>query len=113
MKQVERPSPVLVATLNHDFYRFADTMIGIDSCILQMIESPQNVIVPKRGKGETQPAFVDDFAGSKRSEHAAFEQIAFAPLAGVRDGPRFASSAGLFEQSFEHADGRMERRASA
>jgi hypothetical protein len=42
MKQVERPSPVLVATLNHDFYRFADTMIGFDSCILQMIESPQN-----------------------------------------------------------------------
>src|SRR6266567_1893803 len=39
------------------------------------------------------------------------EQIVFAPLAGLRDGRRFAPCSFVFEQSFEHADGGMERRA--
>ncbi len=41
------------------------------------------------------------------------EQIVFAPLAGLRDGRRFAPCSFVFEQSFEYADGGMERRAPA
>jgi len=69
--------------------------------------------VPKRREREAQPAFVDDFASSKRAEHVALEQIVFSALAGPSDGRRFAPCSFVFEQSFEHADGGMERRAPA
>src|SRR6266700_1987018 len=90
MKEVERPAPVLVAALNHGFDGFPDAAVGFDSRIAQIIESPQNVVVPKRRKGEAQPAFVDDFAGSQRAEHAALEQIVFRPLAVLGTGRSFA-----------------------
>jgi hypothetical protein len=108
MKEVERPAPVLVAALSHDFDGFTDAAVGFDSCIPQVIEAAQDVVVPKRGEREAEPALVDDFAGSKGAEHAAFEQIVFGPLAGLRDGRRFAPCPFVVEQSFEHADGGME-----
>src|SRR6202023_2154089 len=90
-----------------------DAAVGCDSCIPQIIESAQDVVVPKRREREAEPAFVDDFAGSERAEHAALKQIVFGPLAGFSDGRRFASRSFVFEESFEHADGGMERRAPA
>src|SRR5438874_7498494 len=113
MNEVERPTPVLVAALNYGFDGVTDAAVGFDSCIPQIIESAQDVIVPKRREGEAEPAFVDDFASSKRAEHAALEQIVFGPLAGLSDGRRLAPCSFVFEQSFEHADGGMERRAPA
>jgi len=112
MKEVERPAPVLVAALNHGFDSVTDAAVGFDSCIPQIIESAQDVVVPKRREREAEPAFVDDFAGSKRAEHAAIEQIVFGPLAGLSDGRRFAPCSFVFEQSFEHADGGMERKSA-
>ncbi len=79
MTVVERPAPVLVAALNHDFDRIIDAAVGLDSCIAQIIESAQDIVVPKRRERESEPAFVDDFARSKRTEHAALEQVVFAP----------------------------------
>ena len=87
MKEVERPAPVLVAALNHGFDGLTDAAVRFDSCISQIIESAQDVVVPKRRERETEPAFVDDFAGSERAEHAALEQIPFGPLASLSDGP--------------------------
>ena len=89
MEQVKRPSPVLVAALNYDFDGFADAAVGLDSRIPQVIEAPQDVVVPERREREAEPAFVDDFTGSKRPEHAALEQIVFASPAGLREGRRF------------------------
>src|SRR5438477_6668518 len=91
MKEVERPAPVLVAALNHDFNGVTDAAVGFDSRIPQIIESTQDVIVPKRWVRKTEPAFVDDFAGAKRAEHAALKQIVFRPLAGPGDGRRFTA----------------------
>src|SRR6516162_5127606 len=113
MKEVEGPAPVLVASGDDGFDGLTDAAVGLDSCIAQIIQSAQNVIVPKRREREAEPAFLDDFAGSKRVEHAALEQIVFGPLAGFRDGRRFAPCSFVFEQAFEHADGGMERRAPA
>src|SRR5271166_143610 len=113
MQEVERPAPVLVAALNHGFDGVTDAAVGFDSCISQIIESAQDVVVPKRREREAEPAFVDDFAGSERAEHAALEKIAFASLAGLSDGHRFAPCSFVFEESFKHADGGMERRAPA
>src|SRR5208282_2072613 len=113
MKEVQRPAPVLVTALDYDFDGVADAAVGFDSCTSQIIESTQDIVVPKRREREAKPAFVDDFAGSKRAEHAALEKIVFAPLAGLRDGRRFAPCSLVFEQPFEHADGGMERRAQA
>src|SRR5438552_12337513 len=104
MKEVERPAPVLVAALNHGFNGVTDAAVGFDSCLPQIIESAQDVVVPKRREREAEPAFDNDFAGSERAEHAALEQIVFGPLAGVSNRHRFAPC--LFV--FEHADGGME-----
>ena len=73
MNEVQRPAPVLVAALNYDFDGVADAAVGFDARTPQMIESPQDVVVPKRREREAEPAFVDHFAGSKRAEHAALE----------------------------------------
>src|SRR5580700_4509557 len=113
MKEVERPAPVLVTALNHDVNGFTDAAVGFDSRISQIVESAQDVVVPKRRKREAEPAFVDDFTGSERAEHVALEQIVFGPLAGLGDGRRFAPCAFVVEESFEHADSGMERRTPA
>src|SRR5437773_5244745 len=113
MKDVERPAPVLVAALNHDFDAFTDAAVGFDSCISHIIESAQDIVVPKRRERKAEPAFVNDFAGSERAEHVAREQIVFGTLAGLGDDRRFAPCPLVFEESFEHADGGMERRAAA
>ena len=49
MKQVERPAPVLVAARNYGFNGLADADARIDSRIPQLIESAQDVVVPKVG----------------------------------------------------------------
>src|SRR5438034_7330454 len=113
MKEVERPAPILVAALDHDFDGFTDAPVGLDSCISQIIEPAQDVVVPRRWEREAQPVFFDDFASAQRAEHAALEQIVLGPLAGLNDGRRFAPCPFVFEQSFEYADGGMERRAPA
>ena len=113
MKKVQWPTPVLVTAFDHDFDGVADTAVGLGSCIPQIIESAQDVVMPKHWKREAEPAFVDDFAGSKRAEHVALEQIGFRPLAGPTHGRGFAPCSFVFEQSFEHTDGGMERRAPA
>ncbi len=86
---------------------------GLIACISQIIETAQDVVVPKRWEREAEPASFDDFASSKRAEHAALEQIVFGTLAGFGDGRRFAPGSLVFEQTFEHADGGVERRATA
>jgi hypothetical protein len=70
MEEVERPASVLVAARDHDFDGLTDAAVGFDSCIAQIIESAQDVVVPESREGEAQPAFVDDFAGAKRAEAA-------------------------------------------
>ena len=49
MQEVERPASVLVAALHHGFDGFPEAAVGFDACIAQIIESTQNVVVPKRG----------------------------------------------------------------
>src|SRR5271167_1273455 len=97
MKEVERPAPILVAALNHDFDGCIHTAVGFDSCISQIIESAQDVVMPKRREREAEPTLVDDLAGSKRAEHAALEQIVFGSFAGIRDGRHFAPGSFVFE----------------
>jgi hypothetical protein len=47
MKEVEGPAPVMVAALDHGFDGFTDAAVGFDSRIPQIIESTQDVVVPK------------------------------------------------------------------
>ena len=108
MKQVQRPTPVLVAALNNRFDGRIDAAVGLDSCISQIIESTQHVVVPKCRERKAQPAFIDNLASAKRAEHAALQQILFRLLARPGDGRRFAPCSFVFEQSFEHADRAVE-----
>src|SRR5262249_43704023 len=47
MKKVERPTPVLVASLDHGFDRLSNAAVGFDSCIPQIIEPAQDIVMPK------------------------------------------------------------------
>jgi hypothetical protein len=49
MKKVERPSPILVAALNHGIDGLADSTVRFDSCLSQIIEATQDIVMPKRG----------------------------------------------------------------
>jgi hypothetical protein len=113
MKEVERPAPVLVTARDHDFDSFTDAAIRLDTRVPQIIESPQDVVIPEGGEREPEPAFVDRFPGSTRAEHASLEQIIFGFPARSYDSRRFASGTFVFEQSFEDADGGVEGRAPA
>jgi len=53
MKEVQRPAPVLVTALDHDFDGFTDATVGLDSCIPQIPESAQDVVMPKRRERES------------------------------------------------------------
>jgi hypothetical protein len=48
MKEVPRPAPVLVTAFEHHFDGFPDATVGRDSGIPQIVESAQDVVVPKR-----------------------------------------------------------------
>src|SRR5262249_43423459 len=113
IEEVEGPTPILVAALKHGFNGFINAPVGFDSGIPQIIESAQDVVMPKRREREAEPAFVNNLTSSKRAVHAAREQIVFGRLAGLGDGCRFAPCSFVFEQSFEHANGGVERRALA
>ena len=58
MQEVERPASVLVAARDDGFDGLSDAAVGFDSCIPQIIESAQDVVVPERRERETEPAFV-------------------------------------------------------
>ena len=113
MEEVQRPAPVLVAAFDYDLDGFLDAAVGFDSCISQIVETTQDVVVPERWEREAEPAFFDDFASAKRAEYMALEQIVFGTFAGPGDGRRFAPGSLVFEQTFEHADGGVEGRAPA
>src|SRR5262249_18418372 len=102
-------TPVLVASLDHGFDRLSNAAVGFDSCIPQIIEPAQDIVMPKRREREAKPPLVDDFAGPKRAKHSPLEQIVFSPLAGPSNRCSFAPCLFVFKQSFEHADGGMKR----
>ena len=67
MKEVERPAPVLVAALDHDFNGLTNAAVGFDSGIPQIVESAQDIVVPKRREGEAEPAFAGGAPETSRS----------------------------------------------
>ena len=117
MHEIERPAPVLVAAFDHDIDGFTDSVVGLESCVSQVIESTQDVVVPERWEREAEPAFVDHFAGSERAKQATGEEIVFTPPAGPGDRlpyrRRFRRCTFVFVQSFQYANRGMERGASA
>src|SRR5207302_5496630 len=80
VKQVERPAPVLVAALHHNFDGVASAAVGFDARIAQIIEPAQDIVMPKWRVRKAQPAFVDHLACAQRAEHAALQQIFLTPL---------------------------------
>src|SRR5262249_8439260 len=85
MKEIEWPAPVLVATLNYGFDGVIEAAVRFDSCVPHIVESAQNVIVPKCREREAEPMLVDDFTRSKPPAHVPLKQIVFGPLAGFGD----------------------------
>lgn len=52
MKEVERPAPVLVPALNHGFDGITDAVSGLIPAFPKIVESAQDVVVPKRRERE-------------------------------------------------------------
>jgi len=56
MGLIERPSPVLVSTPCHQVDGFVGPFIGPDASLSQVVQAPQDVVMPTSGKRESCPA---------------------------------------------------------
>ena len=83
MRVLERPTPVSVALLPHQIDRLGHALVGCDAGPPQVVQSPQDVVVPARGERSLGPSrFLarfpvqrDDLSGRSRSEQAALEEV--------------------------------------
>src|SRR2546423_9668271 len=79
MRVLERPPPVLVALLRHQIDRLGDALVWREARSAQVVESPQDVVVPARGKRTLRPRGGppefpiegDNLSSRSRSEEAA------------------------------------------
>src|SRR5204862_4252774 len=116
MRILERPSPVLVALLRHQIDRLGDALVWREARSAQVVESPQDVVVPARGKRTLRPRGgppefpieADNLSGRSRSEQPTLEEIFLSPKASADDVRSWPLRALVLQQSFEHANRRME-----
>src|SRR5258707_310155 len=117
MRVLERPTPVFVALLPHQIDRLGHALVGRDAGAPQVVQSPQDVVVPARGERNLGPRRFDsglavrsdDLSGRSRSEQAALEEVLLSAKASASDvGPRTLRRL-VFQQSFQHTDRRVER----
>src|SRR5437870_2846314 len=116
MRILERPSPVLVALLRHQIDRLGDALVWREARSAQVVEPPQDVVVPARGKrtlgprgGPPEfPIEVDNLSSRSRSEQAALEEIFLSAKASAGNVRHRTLRPLVLQQSFEHADRRME-----
>src|SRR2546427_3428618 len=116
MRILERPSPVLVALLRHQIDRLGDALVWREARFAQVVEPPQDVVVPASGKRTLRPRGgppefpieVDNLSSRSRSEQAALEEIFLSAKASAGDVRHRTLRPFVFQQSFEHADRRME-----
>src|SRR5712672_1942291 len=90
-------------------------LVGRDAGAPQVVQSPQDVVVPARGERNLGPRRFDsglavrsdDLSGRSRSEQAALEEVLLSAKASASDvGPRTLRRL-VFQQSFEHTDRRV------
>src|SRR6185503_15439664 len=101
--------------------RFGDALVRSDARSAQVVERPQDVVVPARRKRTLRPRGgppelpidVDDLSSRSRSEQAALEEILLSAKPSGGDVGRRTLRLLVFQQSFEHADRRVERRSLA
>src|SRR3989442_7899314 len=55
VRLIERPSPVLVSTPCHEVDGFVGPFIGLDAGLPQVVQAPQDVVVPTSRKRESCP----------------------------------------------------------
>src|SRR5260370_26831305 len=55
MGVLERPTPVFVALLPHQIDRLGHALVASDAGPPQVVQSPQDVVVPSRGKRTLRP----------------------------------------------------------
>jgi hypothetical protein len=59
MRVLERPTPVFVALLPHQIDRLGHALVGCDAGAPQVVQSPQDVVVPARGERNLGPRRFD------------------------------------------------------
>src|SRR5665213_1758044 len=118
---LERPSPVRVTLLRHQRDRLGGALVWHDARSAQVVETPQDVVVPASGKRTLRPrggppefpVEVDNLSSRSRSEEAALEEIVLSAKASAGHVRHRTLCRLVLQQSFEHADRRMERRPLA
>src|SRR5436190_3806978 len=111
MGLIEGPSSVLVSTPYHQVDGFVRPFIGLHARLSQVLQAPQDVVVPTRWKRESCPTrsrilpiALDDLSGGQRPEEAAFQQVLLPPKSSIPYGWWAALCLLVLKQSFEHAD---------
>src|SRR5262245_44889424 len=97
MRILERPTPMFVALLPHQLDRLGDALVGCDAGAPQVVQSPQDVVMPPRGERHLGPRRLlsgllverDGLTGCSRPEQMSLEQILLPANASGGDiGPR-------------------------
>src|SRR5579863_7601777 len=104
---LERPSTLIVALRCDDLDRLGDAFVRLHAGAPQVLEPPQQVVMPPRWKGEARPVSaalaipLDHLAGRSSAQQAALEEV-FLP-AQARRGHRAIGAARLLilEQRLE------------
>ena len=116
MRILERPSPILVTFRRHQIERLGDALVRSGARSAQVVEPPQDVVVPARGKRTLRPRGRfpkfsiegDHLSSRSRSEQATLEEVFLSATASTGDVRRQTLRLFVLQQSFEHADRRVE-----
>src|SRR5262249_48075912 len=90
-----------------------DAGIGGDVGAAQVVQAPEDVVVPARRVGELRPFRADDLSRRAPAEHAPLEEVLLAATARFGDGGHGALRALVPEEALEDRDGRVKRRSLA
>jgi hypothetical protein len=111
VRAIEEPSTVGLPPAFDQMHGIADARVGLDIGLPEVVERTENVVMVARRKRELQECWVGDLAGAAPPEEATLKEILLAAPLGGRDFRRGPDGTFVFEQSFQHTDGGMERRA--
>ena len=116
MRILERPTPVFVALLPHQIDCLGDALVGCDAGPSQVVQSPQDVVVPARGERNLGPCRSPPVLRSvpmicpvdrDRNRRRSRRILLSAKASGGDVGPRTLRRL-VLQQPFEHADRRVE-----
>lgn len=110
VRVLDHPATVGPAGGPDDRDRLGRPRVRVGACGAQVVEAPQDVVVPVRREREPQPPVVDQLTGREAVEQSPLQQVLLAAAPG--GGRRGGAPGGplVLQHALEHRDRGVERR---